>query len=133
MFPCELIVTEQSAWPNMAHKMEINLFEIIPLNISISNTCRGFINMYYMALLNAVERSVHLHEAFPTSGGEFFFNNDVDDYNDNDVAMHIMTSVKESHVFHINPPCNLSTPASSVATSTSLAYYFSADQHYECR
>ena len=28
---------------------------------------------YYMALLNAVERSVHLHWPFTTSGSELYF------------------------------------------------------------
>ena len=54
---------------------------------------RLYIMMYhYTALLNAVERSVHLHGPSPLT-----------------VAMHITTAVKESPVFQ--PLCNLSTPA----------------------
>ena len=50
---------------------------------------------YYTALLNAVERSVHLHGPSRLPVVNYF--------SIMTVAMHIMTAVKESHVFRINP------------------------------
>ena len=48
-----------------------------------------------MALLNTVERSVHLHGPSRLPVVNYF--------SIMTVAMHIMAAVKESHVFHINP------------------------------
>ena len=49
--------------------------------------------IYYTALLNAAERSVHLHGSFKTSSREYFF--------DNSPLLSIMTGVKESGFFAV--------------------------------
>ena len=62
------------------YNIEYALLFHIMINIPIKGN-------YYTALLNAVERSVHLVNYFSMMT----------------VAMHIMTAVKESCVFRINP------------------------------
>ena len=54
-----------------------------------------YITVYYAALLDAVERSVHLHGPSRLPVVNYF--------SIMTVAMHIMTAVKESHMFRINP------------------------------
>ena len=56
---------------------------------------RYAIGVYYVDLLNAVERSVHLHGPSRLQVVNYF--------SIMPIAMHIMTAVKESHVFRITP------------------------------
>ena len=66
-------------------------------------------NAYYTALLNAAERSVHLHGPSRLPVVNYF--------SIITIAKHIMEYIKESHVSPITPQvvCNLSTTAYLIA------------------